>query len=215
MDLEEAIKSRRTIRRFQDRPVPTDLLLKAVGLACWAPNPGNGQAWRFFVVKERHLLQRLADALQSKFDLIASWPEAARFGEAVEAFRRSAASPLRSAPAVVAVAYGPYASLADRILAERGEADPEAARMAASRRRADTRAETVAGAVSLLLLALHSLGLGGCCLGGAMLAKGEAEAILGVPDGFEIFALVPVGYPAESPEPGARKPQDEVVHLFE
>jgi nitroreductase len=214
MDLEEAIKSRRTIRRFQDRDVPMELALKAIGLACWAPNPGNAQAWKFFVIKDRQTLRRMADALQAKVDLIASWPEAQEFGEAVGSYQRGAASLLRSAPMAIAATFGPYSSLADKILARRGPADPLAAEMISSRQSTDTRVETISGAVSLLLLALHSLGLGGCWMGGAMLAKREMEEILGIPEGHELFALVPVGYPAESPAAGARKPLDEVVQVI-
>lgn len=214
MDLEEAIRTRRTIRRFQDREVPTELVLKAIGLACWAPNPGNAQGWKFLVVKDRQLLRRMADALQSKVDLLASWPEAREFGDSVVGYQRTAASLLLSAPVAIAATFGGYASLADKILAKRGQGDPACAEMISSRQKCDTRVETISGAVSHLLLALHSLGLGGCWMGGAMLAKVEMEKILGVPDGFDLFALVPVGYPAESPVPGARKPLDEVVQLI-
>ncbi len=214
MDLEEAIKSRRTIRKFQDREVPTELILKAISLACWAPNPGNAQSWKFFVVKDSQALRRMADALQAKADLLASWPEAREFGDSVVGYQRSAASLLRSAPMAVAATFGGYASLADKILVKRGQSDPAAAEMISSRQKSDTRVETISGAVSHLLLALHSLGLGGCWMGGAMLAKPEMERILGVPDGFDLFALVPVGYPAESPVAGARKPLEEVVQVI-
>ena len=66
MDLDEAIKTRCTIRQYQDREIPTELILKAISLACWAPNPGNAQSWKFFVVQDRDTIRRMADALQRR-----------------------------------------------------------------------------------------------------------------------------------------------------
>ena len=50
IDLEKLIKSRRSIRRWQDKRVSEELLLKAIEMATWAPNGGNQQNWRFYVV---------------------------------------------------------------------------------------------------------------------------------------------------------------------
>lgn len=214
MDLEEAIKTRRTIRSYQDREIPTELILKAISLSCWAPNPGNAQSWKFFVVKDRQVIQRLADALQSKADLLCGWPEAEEFGEAARGYQRGASSLLRTAPVVIGAAFGGYAGLADKILARRGEGDLDARQMIRNREETSTRVQTISGAVAYLLLALHSLGLGGCWMGGSMLARRELEQVLGVPQGFELFTLVPVGYPDESPVPGPRKPLEGVVRII-
>lgn len=72
MDLEKVIQKRRSIRRFQDREVPTDLIMKAIELASWAPSGGNRQPWKFFVVKNPDLIGRIADAAQATNDLIGS-----------------------------------------------------------------------------------------------------------------------------------------------
>ena len=44
-ELEGLIKTRRSVRKFQDKPVPEDLLVKAVALAAWAPNGGIFPRW--------------------------------------------------------------------------------------------------------------------------------------------------------------------------
>ena len=54
--LESLIKSRRSIRRWRQTPVPEDLILKAIELATWAPNGGNRQNWDFLVITERGLI---------------------------------------------------------------------------------------------------------------------------------------------------------------
>lgn len=214
MAVEEAIRTRRSIRRYQDRDVPTELLLKAIGVACWAPNGGNFQPWKFYVVKNRELIGRMADAVQAKVDLMATWPEAAEFGDTFQRYRRNAAF-FRSAPAVIAVAMGAYQSPADKVLRRRGETDPAAREMIRNRAEVASRTQTIAGATAYLLLALHDLGLGACWMAGPMLARREIERMLDVPSNLELFALVPVGYPAEEPTPGPRKPLEEVATVLE
>jgi len=58
-ELSELVKKRRSIRKFQDKPVPEDVLVKALELATWAPNAGNSQAWRFLIVSDKKLLQQM------------------------------------------------------------------------------------------------------------------------------------------------------------
>ena len=48
--LANLIKGRRSIRRWQDKEVPEHLLMQAVELATWAPNGGNFQNWRFYII---------------------------------------------------------------------------------------------------------------------------------------------------------------------
>ena len=214
MDLEQVIQDRRSIRKFQDKEVPTSLILKAIELAGWAPNGGNFQPWKFFVVKNPDLIGRIADAVQGKTDLIASWPEAANFGDTMARYSRSAAF-FRHAPALIAVGMAGYQSIADKVLRARGETDPAAQEMIRNREEISSRIQTIAGATGYLVLALHSLGLGSCWMAGPMLARAEIEEMLDVPPDLELFALVPIGYPAEEPAPGKRKPLEEIVRVIE
>ena len=64
--LAELIKSRRSVRKFQDKPVPEDLLLKALELATWAPNGGNFQPWRFLIVTNKELIRKMAESAQEQ-----------------------------------------------------------------------------------------------------------------------------------------------------
>lgn len=214
MELEQVLVKRRSIRKYQDREVPTRLLLKAIEMASWAPNGGNFQPWKFFVVKNRDVIQKIADEVQAKVDLIASWPEAVAFGDTLERYRRNA-SFFRSAPAVIAVGMGGYQSVADKVLRQRGETDPAAREMIENREAVQSRIQTIAGATAYLLLALENFGLGACWMAGPMLAKREISEMLDVPAGLDLFALVPVGYPAEEPQAGRRKPIEEIVRIIE
>jgi nitroreductase len=213
MDFEEVVKSRRSIRKFRDEEVPTQLILKAIDIAVWAPSSGNTQPWKFFVVKDRKTIDAMADAVQSKADVLTGWPEAAEFGDSVAGYRGGAAS-FRAAPAIIAIAVGGYGNLADKIAAKRGDADPVAREVAANRAGINNRAQNAASVTAHLLLALHSVGLGGCWMAGAMVARQELQRLLSVPEEMELFTIVPIGFPAESPAPGPRKPQEEVVRII-
>lgn len=214
MDLEEAIKTRRSVRRFQDREVSTESVMKAISLACWAPNGGNYQSWKFFVVKNRDLINRMADVLQEKMDLMCEWPEVGEFRETFDRYRRNACF-FRQAPVVIGVAHGDYESPADKVLRRRGESDACAKEMMENRAAISSKIQTVGGAVQTLLLALHSEGLGACWMGGPMLVRRQLEEMLGVPEDMGLYALVPVGYPEVVPAPGPRKPLEEVVQILE
>jgi nitroreductase len=67
----------------------------------------------------------------------------------------------------------------------------------------------VALAMQNLTLAAHALGLGTVHIG-AFDAIKVAE-ILGVPQGFAVVAMTPLGYPDESPEARTRKELAEIV----
>jgi len=212
-DLEQLVKTRRSIRVWQDREVPEELLMRAIELATWAPSGGNRQNWHFTIVQNRETIKALRDAVQSSADLMASWPEARQFGDAAATWKQKVAF-FGSAPAVIAAATFQYQSMADQLLAARGEADPQARRAREWRNSADSRIQSVSAAVAYLLLVLHQMGLGAVWMTGPIQAKGELEKILKVPAGRDLTALIPVGYPAEEPLPKKPRPVKEVVDVI-
>lgn len=61
MDLFDAISKRRSIRQFKvDGVVDEASVLKILEAAFLAPSAGNGQSWRFEVVRDKELKRRLA-----------------------------------------------------------------------------------------------------------------------------------------------------------
>ena len=212
-ELGEVIKTRRSVRRFQDKPVPEDLLLKALELATWAPNGGNYQPWRFLIVSNKGLINQMADAVKAKTELIASWPEAKQCGEVVERWRKTSAF-FRGAPVCIAVLMSKYSSIADQILRARGEADAIAREIRSYRQLGDSTLQSVAAAITYLVLILHYFGLGTTWMAGPQQAKKEIEKLLGVPADWNFVDLIPVGYPAETPKAPPRKVVGDVVQFF-
>jgi nitroreductase len=70
--------------------------------------------------------------------------------------------------------------------------------------------EDIGLAGSQIMLQAHALGLGTCWIGG--LDRKAIGDTLKVPEYLDIVGLLTVGFPAEDPEPPARKPLAEIVH---
>jgi len=62
MDVVDAIKDRRSIRKWQDRPVTRELLEELLDAARLAPSGANGQQWEIVAVTERATLEELGRA---------------------------------------------------------------------------------------------------------------------------------------------------------
>ncbi len=59
MELYEAIRGRRSVRRFLSEPIDRSILDRIVEAAIWAPSGGNAQTWRFVVVTEPDRIAKL------------------------------------------------------------------------------------------------------------------------------------------------------------
>jgi len=65
----DLLRTRRSIRDFEDKEVPLDLVLKIIRESCLAPSAQNGQPWRFIIVNNKEWIKRLSD--ESKKNLLA------------------------------------------------------------------------------------------------------------------------------------------------
>ena len=67
MNVYDAIMTRRSTRRFQQKAVPDELLTKLVQAGRFAPSGGNSQSTHFFVITDPDILAELADLVQQAF----------------------------------------------------------------------------------------------------------------------------------------------------
>ena len=172
LTLEEVIRTRRSVRSFDSRPIEPEKLDRVLELATKAPSAGNKQPWRFIVVQDEAHRKEIA-----RLALDQMW--------------------IAQAPAVIVCCGEPYwdrwSRLTDRI------------------HLVDT-----AIVIDHLTLAARAEGLGTCWVGAISEEDHAAmKALLGVPDGFDIVMVVPIGYPAEGDEAfqetSSRRPVAETV----
>jgi nitroreductase len=63
MDLMDAIKGRRSIRKYKSDPVPEEVLQKVMEAVRWAPSWANTQCWEVIVVKDSKAKSELITAI--------------------------------------------------------------------------------------------------------------------------------------------------------
>ncbi len=193
-----AIRNRRSIRAWQDRPVPREVLERILEAATWAPSADNRQTWRF-VIFQGGRKQELAGQLRRFADELQPGPNPILWVHR-RGLRRSAEMIEGSAATITA-----WASM--------GPEDPRLRLVA----RGDLAplftwsmiVESVAAAVQNLLLAAHALGLGAVWMGYPSLAGPAIRSWLRAEG--ELLATVALGYPAAEPGPGRRKPLASVT----
>lgn len=67
MDVLSAIKGRRSIRKYSNKPVEEEKLLKVLEVARLSPSAKNRQEWRFIVVKKSETRMKLTEAIGQPF----------------------------------------------------------------------------------------------------------------------------------------------------
>lgn len=60
MDIFELIRTRRSIRKFTDKPVPDEVIDRIIGSGIWAPSGMNNQPWKFAVIKNSELKKEMS-----------------------------------------------------------------------------------------------------------------------------------------------------------
>lgn len=62
MDTLECIKTRRSVRKYKDKPVPWELVVNILDAGRLAPCAGNIQNWKFIIIREEDNRKKIADA---------------------------------------------------------------------------------------------------------------------------------------------------------
>ncbi len=62
MDILKAVRERRSVRNFQKKKIPDDLMIKLIQALIWAPSAGNLQSRKFYFVKNERIRKLLARA---------------------------------------------------------------------------------------------------------------------------------------------------------
>lgn len=205
------VQARTSVRRFQDRPVPREVLERLLTAATRAPSPTNRQPWRFSVVTSPSVRGQLVgavhDAIEAIRETIARGPHADHLADYWDYFVR----PLESAPAFVVVQYRLHADTLASLVKDAG-ADP-AEFVTCDAWQAEHSAASAA--TMLLLLQAQAEGLGACWMSGPLLARTRLCEVLRIKGPWRMLGGVAVGWPAEEPAPTPRKPHEKVVDWFE
>jgi nitroreductase len=194
-DLFETMRTARAVRRFRDEPVGDDVLERCLTAATWAPSGGNQQSWRFVVLRSAQSRAAIAagaagalEVIQRVYGLSRPPPEdnsrAARSSRAVFELHDRA----EQVPAAVLFTFRPQ---------------PAVPRL--------FQGASIFPAMQNFLLAARAEGLGALVTGWAAAAEDLLRASVGVPDDWQLAALVVTGWPCGHHGPVRRRPVGDVA----
>ena len=179
------VQGRRSIRRYQQRPVSRLLLERILTAAMWAPSAHNRQPWRFCVIESDAGKLALSQAMGTRWRQDLAADSAA--SETIERRLTISHARITSAAALVVAA----------VSTEEMDVYPDPKRAEAEWLMA---VQSTALACQNLLLAAHHYGLGACWMCAPLFVPDIVQDILNLPDTWRPQALITLGYPAEDKE---------------
>ena len=185
MELFETIKTRRSIGKVKNDPIPDEFIHKIIEAGTWAPCHHRTEPWKFFVLKEdgRNILSdTLVEILKSELDD----PESEESRQRLDKISKN---PFR-APVVIVTAVEP--SKSEKVLIEEEYA-------------------AVHAATQNMLLAAHALGLGAVWRTGKQCYDKRMSEAFNLSEDGAVTGFIYLGYPDMIPGKAARKSVEEVT----
>lgn len=196
------IKQRHSVRQYKPDPVPIEDVMKVLEAARWAPSGNNSQPWEFVVVRDKDKLRQVTEIFIE---------QSQRLREKSVNFPTSRKDYLWKVSTLIIVCADPRFKLAY----PRSQASEQLARMyqESSER---IHIQAIAAAISNLLLAASSLGLGTVWLSGAgeSITEQQLKQVLNIPQELQTMCCIPLGYPSsERPTTRCPRPLETMVHF--
>lgn len=200
MELLEAIKSRRSIRKFKSEPIPEDYINELLEAGRIAPSGSNLQPTRYVVIKSEKTKSKLSECSPLPFVAKAPAVIAVCVDNRVVNTAEARTKELREANAFI-----------DTPLHD----DSNAKSYSTKRRSMDEGALkaylslNAAIAIDHITLRAVDLGLGSCWV--MMFDKEKIKELLDLDERYDAVALIPIGYPDQSPSQRPRLSMDDVL----
>ena len=194
MQLEDAMKERRSIRRFQKKAVPLALIREVLETVLWAPSGMNRQDWELVVVQgeQRH---RLAEVVAGAREHVLPRLKAL-FPEKIIDVTLQFFKNFGHAPVIVLVYMAEYEPGFEKGMTREAQYHAEYDRY--------NNLLSAAALIQNLLLAAHAKGLGTCWMTGPKYVERQISELVGK-TGKELVSVIPMGYPDQSPPAPPRK----------
>jgi coenzyme F420-0:L-glutamate ligase/coenzyme F420-1:gamma-L-glutamate ligase len=194
----DAIKMRRSIRKYSPRRVSTEVLSEILETARWAPSAHNAQPWRFIVLIGESSKRDLAEAMANAWmmDMIKD----GMHSEVRENMVKASVERFTRAPVLVVACL----SMNDMIRYA-DESRQECER--------DLAVQSLGAAIQNMLLAAYSKDVGTCWFCAPIFCKDTVRKVLKIPEDVEPEALITLGYAAEKPSAPCRRPLEGYSYL--
>jgi len=209
VELIEAMKKRRSIRKFKSDKIPKKDIYDIIQAASLAPSAHNKQMWRFIAISNQEILKGMEKAIVSEIEELNNWPELKEIRFKVKGLRAYSTFFVK-APLVFAILVKPYHSIVDEVLKLDGLKKEQADLL-----QSYVEIQSVAAAVENLLLAATEKGYGTCWMCGPLIATSALEKILQIEEPWKLMALVPLGIPNQELKPKLVKDIEEILEFMD
>jgi PPOX class probable F420-dependent enzyme len=193
-------RERRSVRSFQDRPVPRAALETMIESARWAPSPHGRQPWRFVVLTRAEPKEALAAAMGADWQQVLEMDGQER--ATIQLRLEKSHERIRTAPALILVCL----YLADL------DAYPDPERQHAEEIMA---IQSLGAAVQNMLLAAYAQGLDTGWMCAPLFTPETVRVALELDATLKPHALIPVGYEDRPPKRRPHRPIDNLIVRFE
>lgn len=182
MDTFEAIHTRKSVRRFLEKPVEDEKLQRILEAVRMAPSWGNGQCWRFIIVKDSRMKEAISELTWGSSDGVSIGENPAKRG-------------IVEAPVLIVACADPSQS---------GTVGDISYKLQ------QYYMTDVGLAAQNLMLSARALGLGTVFVG--VFYEEKLRNLLNIPSHIRVIGLFPLGYPRTVRKKGSpRKPLHEFV----
>ncbi len=201
----ELMKKRRSIRQFTPKPLSEEIFIRLIEAARTAPSAGNKQPWRFLIVRNRDLIESAAKAVNEECLRLANLCRE-EFRAEFENYSTNFLQ-FRHAPALIIPIFRNPALLS-RLLTEMATQEEKSFLSSLEHHAALI---SVSLSIQNILLMAEELGIGACCVTGPLIAEQKLTECFHLPDGWQIAAVIAVGYPDETPDNPGRKSVQTII----
>jgi len=178
----KAISERRSVRSYEPRKVPKDIISKIIEAGNQAPSAMNSQPWRFVVVEDRKFHKKLIEtAIPNSKKMLEPFKDInpGRYQTIMKRYEELLEDPIYySAPVIIfVIGSGVFADLSCPLVCQN------------------------------MMLAAYSLGIGSCWVyfGSLVTDDEEIKKELGLSDDEKIYGPIIIGYTQKFPEPPPKK----------
>jgi nitroreductase len=199
--VERVIMERRSVRRFKDKQVPENLVRRLLEAGRFAPSTGNGQPWRFLVIRDEEVLKKMerdAQRICQLFRFLMDW----RTSPLKQIAFLNAQVMIRLLPNMLhPIPFGAISLIAEGKL-KLYHGAPTVIHVLVDRRGASDPVVDVGVCGENMVLAAHSLGLGTCWIGFVELFKFMPwwARRLGIKYPWKMCQAISIGYPVGHPD---------------
>ena len=199
MELYDALLTTRAMRRFSDEPVTDEQVEACLRAAVQAPSGGNIQPYQFLVVTDPELKARIGEIYLRAWNRYApavTGDGPSPVGERTMRASDDLARAMGSVPVLVLVLM-PKISMV--VTDDEGDMD------------VGPTYASVYPAVQNLILAARSQGLGTVLTTVYRIYEDEVREVCGIPDRYEVVALLPLGHPTGRWGVAPRRPFEKLT----